>query len=318
MTILETNPKPKADDYINLHGFKAICNSAKGIAPFLQNEISYRVHKQLACNIAVVGEARLGKSYLSFDLCRVHEGLDKDGNDRFTTNQIVYSYQDYMNLVLTLPIGRFIFFDEPSYSIGNRTWQNDLQQTLVSTVESSGYKVHPLVIACINLALIDKKIRNYLIQFLCIMSDRGHATVYKVSPSEFTSKIYYQYFCEVRYSMLDLDKCAKPTCLGCGSLLTCNVFRAQYERKKQLTQDARYEQGLEDSARKENAILTDKQIEEKAILLKELWFENQRINVNKLIMCLADTFHIHLSTTHAYRIKSALELHYQNELNQES
>ena len=319
-SLLQNNLKHnhKEDNYINLHGFKAYCNSYKGIAPFLQNEISYRVHKQLACNIAVVGEARLGKSYLGMDLARVHEGLDRKGQDRFTIEQIVYTYQDYMNLTLHLPIGRIVFFDEPSYSIGNRTWQDELQRTLVSTVESSGFKVHPLIIACINLSLIDKKIRNYLIQYLIIMEDRGKGKCYKIQPSQFNSKIYYEYFCEVRYTMLDLDLCNKPSCLGCGDLATCNVFRARYEKRKAETQDRRYEQGMMQAAKIEHKDLTDSQIETLSMNIRELWCKKGKVDVNALLISLHDTYNLDLSITHAYKIRALLEAHHGDELRQTS
>lgn len=222
----------QALNYMNLHGYKAYVDADRGVAPYLQNTLQHRVNKKLSTNVAITGEPGIGKSYLTSDICRVHEGLDDKGQDRFDIDQICYFFGDYMDLTLKLPMGEPIMFDEPSYAMGKRDWYKELNKTLVSTMESSRFKVHPTFVPIINLSLLDKTIRQHLIQFQIVMQDRGKATVYRVQPSQFTEKVYYSYFCNLRYTLLDMHLCQKESCLGCVSLETCNIFRARYERKK--------------------------------------------------------------------------------------
>lgn len=98
---------------INYHGWKVYQDGSKGYAPYFLNEIMKRIHKKLATNIVVVGEAGIGKSYLAMDICRMIMGLDKKGEDRFKLNQVVFRHKQYMDLILNLPMGYPIVFDEP-------------------------------------------------------------------------------------------------------------------------------------------------------------------------------------------------------------
>jgi hypothetical protein len=50
----------------------------------------------------------------------------------------------------------------------------ELQKVLVHTPESQRFLVYPLSIAIVNLALLDKTIRAYLISHVCHVIGRGH------------------------------------------------------------------------------------------------------------------------------------------------
>jgi len=121
---------------IKYHGYVVYEDGSKGYAPYFLNEIMKRINKKLATNIVVVGEAGIGKSYLAMDICRMIMGLDKKGEDRFKLNQVVFRHKQYMDLILNLPMGYPIVFDEPSYSLSKRTWFQEVQRALVMTIES--------------------------------------------------------------------------------------------------------------------------------------------------------------------------------------
>ena len=233
---------------VNYHGFTMLQSEAAAVGPYFSNTVRMRVNKKKATNIVFTGEAGVGKSYMAMQAARIIEGRYKTTNgtwkDRFTIDQVVFNFSDFMELVMTLKSGKIIIFDEPSYAIGKREWYKKLNQALTKTIESFRFKVHPLFLPVINKGLLDKTIRDHLVQFQVNVTDRGKATVYRLRPSQFKEKTYHESFCELHYGMMDMDQCqknhgAKPrkSCLSCKQIETCQVFRAQYERKKRDIQD---------------------------------------------------------------------------------
>jgi hypothetical protein len=112
--------------------------------------------------------------------------------------------------------------------------------------------------------------------------------------------------CELYYHLMDQKKCLRESCLGCKELDSCQVIRAQYERKKSIQVD-RYEEAKELGQRAETKLLTLSELESYAIKLKEQWFVGGRIDIQKLRAALADAFGFRVSQNKAYHLKSALE-----------
>ena len=150
---------------MNFGGWETLVNKEVAVAPYLSSLLRKRVHKKQATNIVVTGEPGEGKSYEACDIARVNMGLTKTGMDRFKLKQVVFTYSQYLGLIIDLPMGYPIVFDEPSFAMGKRDWYKELNKALVLTIESQRFKVHPLFIPIINKSLLDKTIRNYLIQF---------------------------------------------------------------------------------------------------------------------------------------------------------
>ncbi|MEM3549938.1 MAG: hypothetical protein QXV01_02475 [Candidatus Bathyarchaeia archaeon] len=311
---LKSLRKKSAPSYMNFHGFKVFRDADRGYSPYFQSMLAYRIKRKLATNIVVTGEAGIGKSYLATDIARIIEGLDENGNDRFSLDQVVFTYAEFMDLVLELEHGRPIVFDEPSYAMGKREWYRDLNRVLVQTIESFRFKVHPLIIPIINKSLLDKTLREHLIQYQVVVYDRGKATVYRVKPSQFIDRVYYAYFCKLEYSLLDMHLCNRESCLDCSQLATCNIFRARYERKKASIQDTRYEQARDQAAQVETRKLTVSQLENLALSIKDKFIENGKLSVQKLRVAMMDTYGISLSNPKAYQLKASLEIHYGNKL----
>lgn len=296
---------------INYHGYVVYQDGSKGFAPYLLNEIMKRIGKKLATNIVVVGEAGIGKSYLAMDLCRMIMGLDKKGEDRFKLDQVVFRHKTYMDLILNLPMGYPIVFDEPSYSLSKRTWFQEVQRALVMTIESQRFKVHPLIISIINSNLLDKTIREHLITFKVIVHDRGKADVYRVRSSQFSDKLYHKWFCKLDYGLFDKDKCPRDSCLDCDKLMSCNLFRARYERKKATIQDQRYSQAYELADKTEARALSMEQLEKLCLTLKGSWIKKGKMNVQLLRLSLQDEYGIRISNAKAYDLRAMLMKHHQ-------
>lgn len=299
-------------------GYHTLVNKDVGYAPYFTNLVLHRINKKKATNIVVTGEAGIGKSYLAMAVARIIEGKTASGRDRFKIEQVVFTYEDFMDLVLKLRTGKIIVFDEPSYSMGKRDWYKQLNKALVQTVESFRFKVHPLVLPIINKNLLDKTIREHLLQFQINVTDRGKADVYRLQPSQFVSRTYHHKVCSLEIPML--DHCDNDSCLDCPKLMqknedgkyVCNLFRAQYERKKANTQESRYEQAKEQAKDIETKQLTMKQLENLLWNIKEAFIDedNREINVQYMRVAANDEYGINLSNNKAYRLKAQLEVHH--------
>lgn len=300
---MSINPK-----IVKFNGWQTVVCKEAAVAPYFSSMLRHRIHKKLACNVVVTGEPRLGKSYQAIDIARVFEGLTETGHDRFKPAQVVYYFSQFMELTLRLPIGKAIVFDEPSYAMGKREWYKDLNKALVLTIESKGFKVHPLFIPIINKALLDKIIRSYLIQFQVEMRDRGKADVYRISPSQANEKVYRIHLCSLDYRLFDSHLCKKDSCLGCDTLPTCMVFRAQYERSKAKIQDERYEQQAEQANTRESLEMTDQQIADLLYPLKDLMINDKgHLDQSLLHVVAFKKLQVKIGHNRAYRIKKLLQ-----------
>jgi hypothetical protein len=309
----------------NWNGWSCLESSTLAVRPIFQQEIARRVNAKLCTNVCVTGEPGIGKSYQAIDISRTYEGLyhrKPDGKlvGRFKPDQIVFTHSDYMNLLIKLRLGKGIVFDEPSYAMGKRDWFKDLQKVLVHTLESQRFLVHPLFIPIINMSLLDKTIRNYLIQFRIHVLGRGRAWVYRLKPSQTSEKVYHDFMCELFYHQYDSHLCSKDSCLGCKKMDDCQVFRAQYERKKRTTQFDRYEQAKEDALVKEAKDLTEKQIENMLLpYLDDLVSDRTgKLSVGKMRAKLRKLDPpVKISTWKAYQIKANIEADFPEKFDEE-
>ena len=219
-----------------------------GVGPYFSNLIISRIRQQKPCNCIFTGEPGISKTYCSISFARFLQ-------PSFTIEQVAMTYPEFMRLMLKLKEGQIIVFDEPSYTIGHRTWYDEQQKALVATMRSGRFKVHPLFIPVINKSLLDKVLRQHLLQFMCVLDDRGEGVVYKLSPSHFTDETYTKFLCRIRFEMLDVNTCEKTWCYSCKSFKdnSCQLLRAQYEHKRQKIQDERYKQDLDKSMAEEGS-----------------------------------------------------------------
>ena len=169
------------------------------------------------------------------------------------------TYEEYMENMIKLRKGRIILYDEPEYGAGHRDWAQTQNKALVSTMRSGRFKVHPVFMPVINKRLLDKVIRENLIQFHVHVKERGEASVYRINPSQFTDDTYHEYICELRIEMLDSDKCTEKWCMSCPKFGKCKLLRGQYEWKRTQIQDARYEGDLL-NAKQESSQLSDTEV----------------------------------------------------------
>lgn len=290
----------------NTHGWEFYEDADQAIAPYFTKGLLQRVYKKLACNVVVVGEAGIWKSYCAMQICR-------NLYPRFCVDQVVYRYSQYYDVLMDkrFKIGAPIFMDEPQDAIDHRDWYKEPQQALVKSITSQRFLVKPLFIAIINPSLIDKTIRDYLVQYQVECIDRGRARVFRLSPSMKEDKTYYNHICDIQYGLMDNDLCDRDSCLDCKKLETCTIFRAQYERKKRSVQLVKYKQKRMEARIKESRELTYDQIVEVAYTLRDYFATDGKIDAKKLRLILREKPHnIFIGYNKAYDIKTLLEYRY--------
>lgn len=269
--------------WIKFHGHIVPYNASLGVTLKWFNHIRGRVTKKLSTKIIIVGEAGLSKTYTAICLAMLFD-------QKFSVNQVIFGHKDYLKLTVKLPTGRGIVLDEPSYVIGKREWWHELNQILVQSIESDRYKVHPLYIPIISKDLLDKTVREHLIQFMIIMKDLGKGTVYRLTRDHFNDRVLYNFICNLRiYTPIrELSTCGRVSCLGCRKLPDCNKYIwPQYERKRNLIQTQRYKEGITRIEVKEQKQKTYRELFSEAIdKLEEVLDEEGKVCEAKLMYIL--------------------------------
>ena len=290
-----------------------------GKYPIFSLECNRRVKNKEACVICVVGEAGSSKSYTAIQIAR---NIDK----RFSIDQIIFTYSEYCKELARNKPGIPIVFDEPSYAMGKREWYKEINQALVKTIESQRFLVRPLIIPIININLLDKTLRDYLVIFQVHITARGKALVYRIRASQGEDKIYRYLMCRLEYPILDASQCPREreldkehknqsSCLECKDLEdSCILLRGKYERKKMAVQLARYQQDQEQAKTKESKEFTDNQM--LAMIqpyIKEA-MDGDRVIATKLRSLFYAKLGIKIGHNKAYALKSLLELKNTNEI----
>jgi len=228
---------------------------------------------------------------------------------------------------LTRNLWLSIVFDEPSYAMGKREWYKEINQALVKTIESQRFLVRPLIIPIINLNLLDKTLRDYLVIFQVHITARGKALVYRIRASQGEDKIYRYLMCRLDYPVLDANLCAREleakqeeknqsSCLECRDIDSCPLLRAQYEHKKMAIQLARYEQDEEQAKAKESKEFTLEQLCSMIKPYECIYFDGQKIDARKLRYAFHDKLGIKIGHNKSYEIKTRLEMQQNTKENQ--
>jgi hypothetical protein len=269
--------------------------------PRFQNEIRNRINNQLSVVGVVTGEAGISKSYTTITICRV---LSK----KFSINDVVSTYAEYMRVLLKEnKQGVPIMFDEPQYAMDKRDWYNQVNKALIKTITSQRFRLRPLFIPIINMNLLDKVLRSYLVQYHIIIRSRGEGDVYVISQSHFDEKVYHTKICSIEYGLFEPEgNCKDNSCLRCNKLEACISFRSSYERKKASWMKERDEAQLEEAEAKE-LIVGEEEIlnilyENKNLLSKS----NRIIDAGQIIGVLRDKLKLRIGRTRAFELKGLL------------
>lgn len=253
------------------HGLIIPFSSELGVGPLLFNDLMGRVNKVKPIRMALVGEAGSGKTYTAIHLAGVVD-------QKLDIGQVVLYGKDYIRLQRMLPPRRAIVLEEPTFHLAARTWQDQWQRIVVQTIESTRFQNNPLFIPVVNRNLIDKTVREFYINYVVEMYDRGIARVFRTSHSQWYDRSTRRTMCNLYFygPGMIIAECGRDTCLECPKLPTCekNIYPF-YERKREEAIKYYQAQGEKDLTRAEQkrekemtfSEIVKKAIEERADLL---------------------------------------------------
>jgi len=112
-----------------------------------------------------------GKSYFSYAFCKLVDPT-------FDVSRVVFTPQQYLNLVKVIQPGQFILWDEAGAGLGNRDFATKLNKNIGKVFQTQRYKQFGIVMTAPSLRLIDKQPRDLL---HCIISMKKILRSYNVS-----------------------------------------------------------------------------------------------------------------------------------------
>jgi len=205
-----------------------------GLAPNFFNDIAKRRRNKESIVIFVTARAGKGKSWFAL---RAGEILDP----KFDVNTQVCFRREEIMLLLSgdSPIrsGQVMIIDEAHFGIGARHWTDRDQQDISDHIAAARSKGYILFIVVLHQDMIDKQIREYVMDYLIKLESRGRAVAYFREDTTFDRKKYPTRIGSIFLKIPGFEACPNTDCLGCSNLSRCKVMRAVYERKKRAFTD---------------------------------------------------------------------------------
>lgn len=239
---------------IKYRGFVLPYSASLRVGTSIYDEWRWRIQNQRPIRMAIVGEAGIGKTIQGIYIARILEGKTQGGKDRFKINQVAFERDEYIKLQDTLVPGKCIVAEETAYTMAAREWQAKEQRETIKIVETSRYLNTPMIFPIVNRNLLDKIIREYYVNYVVEMKDRGIGKVfYTWHPQWKTHDMRKgKGWMYVSLPGVEWARCGRKTCLYCPKLYNKKTRRhskscsktiwAQYERKRDTVLHKRRQQ----------------------------------------------------------------------------
>ena len=278
---------PEDLKYLEDQGIKAVKYGTHvllrgtGYSTQIIDEFLRKINNKESLVIAVTGGPGTGKTYFGMQLACI---LDPDFNITDTpappptedNGQITFDRSHIMYLTgpdSPLKRGQAIVPDETHFGVGSRSWGNKEQQALTNYIAAIRSKGLILILIVLHTTMLDKMIRDYVINYEIHMTRRGEGMVYRRWFPQFGKEIFKKKLGKLCLTMPDSELCNYPSCLGCRNLdpkddsRRCDTLRAIYERRKNEFLNEKGKQAEEEN--KENTYHTFDEILEKILPIKD-------------------------------------------------
>jgi hypothetical protein len=166
------------------------------------SEVIYR-RRNLGVNsiTLIVGKRGIGKSYMGLYLCKFFDS-------NFTVKQVVFSVEDFLDIMKILSKRACVLFDESGIAVSNRTFMSYINLVCSYVAESFRFKGVDLFLTVPNMNLVDVNLRN-LSDFMIRVTRRGYGRVYQISSDVFKSGIKTPILCNLQTKKPEDQLCAE-------------------------------------------------------------------------------------------------------------
>lgn len=201
-------------------------------------------NKRKSIVVAFTGEPGTGKTWGALRLAeildpafKVYDNPEKGEKDN---SQIVFSRSHLSYLTgknSPLKAGQVIVIDETHFDWGSRTFQVKDQRHSVNYLSAIRSKGLILFFVVLNLSMLDRILREFLITWEIAVRDRGKGLAYSRKFYTFSKHSIPSRMGPIEFEVPDPRGCPSPDCLKCGDREKCSSLKAIYERKKKAFLD---------------------------------------------------------------------------------
>lgn len=204
-----------------------------------------RDRKSIVC--AFTGEPGLGKTWAALRLAQMLDPkfniVDPAPSDGRDPSQVVFGRAHLAYLTgadSPLKPGQVILIDEGHFDWGSRTFQVKEQRGSVNYIAGIRGKGLILFFVVLNLSMLDKILKEFIVTWEFAIQDRGEALAYNRKFYTFSSHSIPTRIGPVSLMVPDSRGCPSAGCLKCPDLHhknPCLSLKAKYERRKRAFLD---------------------------------------------------------------------------------
>jgi len=238
------------------------------------DEILRRCKNNESVVIVVTGPPGSGKTYFAM---RFAQKLDKLFHIRDTptpppdkdSSQLAFGREHLTYLTgAKSPLKRdqVVALDEGHFGVGARSWQKSDQQDLTNYIAAIRSKGFILMIIALHSEMVDKLLRNFVVNYEFYVVKRGEAIIYRKWFPQNATKPFKKRLGKMQLMIPDEELCNGTSCLRCKELhkppeTRCETIRAIYERRKNEFLNKQGEKKQEEEKIKEGVLNTQIVIE---------------------------------------------------------